>query len=126
MDHGAQTHGGQRQRGKYGLRQGGHPKQVTMRISINNERGTVLVTTLIITGLVTLSVAALLMIVKQQSYFSARSQTWCSEIPIAEAGVEEAMAHINSRPRRIWTNGWTVSGTNVYKRRNVGDGYFYT
>ena len=97
-----------------------------MRISTNPERGNVLVTTLVITGLVTVAVAALLMIVKQQNYFSARSQTWSSEIPIAEAGIEEAMAHVNSRPRTFETNGWTKVGTNVVKTRTVGDGYFYT
>jgi hypothetical protein len=97
-----------------------------MRISTNPERGTVLVTTLVITGLVTIAVAALLMIVNQQNYFSARSQTWSSEIPIAEAGIEEAMAHVNSRPKTFEMHGWTLAGTNVVKRRTVGDGYFYT
>jgi hypothetical protein len=97
-----------------------------MKISANRESGTVLVTTLVITGLVTVAVAAVLMIVQQQNYFSARSQTWSSEIPIAEAGVEEAMAHVNTRPKKYWTEGWVLTGTNVSKRRTVGDGYFYT
>jgi hypothetical protein len=100
-----------------------------MRISSNKERGSVLVTTLIITGLVTLTVAALLTVVKQQNYFAARSATWCSEIPIAEAGIEEAMAHINMRLKRWDTNLWVYSPTNGYsKTRPVGNdlGYFYT
>ena len=97
-----------------------------MNISAKRESGTVLVTTLVITGLVTVAVAAVLMIVNRQNYFSARSQTWSSEIPIAEAGIEEAMAHINTRPKTFETNGWTRVGTNVVKRRTVGDGYFYT
>jgi len=98
-----------------------------MKFSFNKERGTVLVNTLIITGLVTVGVAALLMVVQRQNYFTARSATWCSEIPIAEAGIEEALAHLNSRPPRIDTNGWTKVGSNYIKNRLVGTNadYFY-
>ena len=104
-----------------------------MRIQANHSRGSVLVTTLIITALVTIVVAALLAVVQRQNYFTARSTTWCSEMPIAEAGIEEAMAHLNSRPVNFATNGWSLSGSNVVKSRfftNAGstlaDGYFYT
>ncbi len=104
-----------------------------MRIQANHQRGHVLVTTLIITGLVTIVVAALLAVVQQQNYFTARSMTWCAEIPMAEAGIEEALAHLNSKPAVLAINGWTVSGSNVVKSRyftngsaTLADGYFYT
>jgi hypothetical protein len=98
-----------------------------MKILANNQRGSVLVTTMIITGLLTLTVTALLMIVQQQNYLTARSQSWSSEIPIAEAGIEEAMAHLNSRPTKLTNNGWSLAGTNYYvKARTVGDGYYYS
>src|SRR5687767_3080125 len=99
-----------------------------MRISAQKERGSVLLTTLIITGLVTVTVLGLLAVAQQQNYFAARSATWNSEIPIAEAGIEEAMAHLNSRPRAYATNGWTVVGSNYVKSRLVGTNldYFYT
>ncbi len=103
-----------------------------MRIQQNHQRGSVLVTTLIMSGLVMILVAAILTVVRHQHYLTVRSTTWCSEIPIAEAGIEEAMAHISSRPRRLWTNGWTQSGSNVVKTRyftntpgTALDGYFY-
>ena len=107
-----------------------------MNIQQNHKRGSVLVTTLIITGLVTLVVVALLAVVERQNYFTARSTTWCSEIPIAEAGIEEAMAHLNSLPDAaspFAANGWTLSGKSVDKSRYFtngstafADGYFYT
>ena len=103
-----------------------------MQFRQNHERGAVLVTTIVIMGLVTILIAALLTIVNRQNYLTARSATWCSEIPIAEAGIEEALAHLNSKPMRLATNGWTVSGSNVVKSRyftnssTVADGYFYT
>ena len=110
-----------------------------MRIPINHRRGSVLVTMLIITGLVTVVVAALVVVVERQNYFTARSTTWCSEIPIAEAGIEEAMAHLNSQSIYSMTNGWMsnnawkASGSNYVKWRyftngaaKLADGYFYT
>ena len=98
-----------------------------MHIRTNNERGTVLVTTLFIALLVGVVVAALLVISQQQNYLTARSRTWCSEIPIAEAGIEEALAHINSRPKTLATNGWVRSGDYWVKTRTnfSSDGYFY-
>ncbi len=92
-----------------------------------------LFTTVIILGLVTVVVAALLTVVQRHHFFTARSMTWCSAIPIAEAGIEEAMAHLGTRPRNFATNGWTMSGSNCVKTRyftntpgTVADGYFYT
>ncbi len=88
--------------------------------------GKVLVVTLVIALLVALAVSALLVIAKNQSVLTARSQTWASEIPIAEAGIEEAMAHINSKPKSLATNGWQAIGTKFVKSRRLADGYFYT
>ena len=88
--------------------------------------GKVLIVTLVLALLVALAVGALLVISKNQSILTARSQTWASEIPIAEAGIEEAMAHINSRSASLATNGWNVVGAKYVKSRVLGDGYFYT
>ena len=103
-----------------------------MKIRQNSESGTVLMTTVVILGLVTLVVAALLTIVQRQNNFTARSMTWCSEIPLAEAGIEEAMAHLGNRPKNFATDGWKMSGSNCVKTRyftntpgTIADGYFY-
>ena len=86
-------------------------------------------------GLVAVVVAALLTVVQRHHFFTARSMTWCSAIPIAEAGIEEAMAHLGTRPKNFATNGWSMSGSNCVKTRyftntpgtgTVADGYFYT
>ena len=89
--------------------------------------GSVLLSTLVIALLVGIVVGALLFVARQQNYFAYRSNVWCSEIPIAEAGIEEAMAHINSRATMGWAvNGWSLSGSNFVKTRVMGDDYFYT
>jgi hypothetical protein len=90
------------------------------------ERGTVLVTTLFIALLVGIVVGALLIVAKEQNILTTRSKVWTAEIPIAEAGIEEAMTHLNSHPPTWATNGWNYTGTNFVKSRTLGDGYFYT
>lgn len=88
----------------------------------------VLVTTLVIALLVGIVVAGLLVVSQQHNYLVARSQTWSSEIPIAEAGIEEAMAHLNSKPTNWATHGWSLSGGNLVKTNTLGNdsGYYYT
>jgi hypothetical protein len=89
------------------------------------QNGAVLFMTLVIALLVGIVVSALLLVSQQQNYLTARSKTWSSEIPIAEAGIEEAMAHLNSRPTLLGTNGWAFSGTNLVKQGTFEDGYYY-
>src|SRR6185503_12661609 len=94
--------------------------------SFRGEHGSVLVITLVIALLVGLVVAALLFVAQQQNYMTARSKVWCSEIPLAEAGIEEAITHIVSLPGDLAANGWEADGTNYVKRREFTNGYFYT
>src|SRR5215212_4700108 len=94
----------------------------------NRRKGSVLATTLVFAALVGIVVGALLLITRQQNYLTARSQSWSSEIPIAEAGIEEAMAHLNSRPTNWATHGWVKSGGSYFQQRSIGNdgGYYYT
>jgi len=97
-------------------------------ISIASSRcGAVLFSTLIIGLLVGIVVAALVLVSQQQNYMTARLQTWCGEIPLAEAGIEEALAHLNSTPTNLAMNGWTKSGSNYVKAATLGEngGYYY-
>lgn len=97
-----------------------------LNLSSFRQRGSVMVTTLVIALLVGLLVAALLFVAQQQNYLTARSRVWCSEIPIAEAGIEEAISHIISLPANMTDNGWQASGTNFFKTRTFSNAYFYT
>ena len=96
-----------------------------MNRSRTSEQGNVLLTALILVGLVGLMATAYMKLASREHYLSARSQMWGSEIPIAEAGVEEAMTHINSGITNFGVNGWTLSGKVFARQRNLGDGYFY-
>jgi hypothetical protein len=78
----------------------------------HSNQGGVLVITIIICSLVGLMLAAYLSMVSSQHTFTQRSQVWNSVIPLCEAGVEEAMAHINhtSVTTNFDVNGWTLAG----------------
>jgi hypothetical protein len=98
-----------------------------MKTSVQrDQRATILFNTLIIALLVGIVVGALLIVAQQQNYLAARSQTWASEIPIAEAGIEEAMAHLNTRPTNFATHGWTLVARNYTKKGTFPEGYYYT
>ena len=94
--------------------------------SVSSKRGTVLVVTLILALLVSLVAGALLKLSQHQNYLTARSMTWSSEIPMAEAGIEEAMAHLNSKITRRDENDWQPVATGVAKTRFFSNDYFYS
>ena len=55
----------------------------------------------------------------------ARSETWNAAMPVIEAGIEEAMAHIHRNyPTNAQSNGWSGSGANLIKPRWMGDGVY--
>ncbi len=97
-----------------------------MKMRTAGYSGSVLMATLVIIGLVTIMATAYLTLTGRQNYLAMRSTAWNSEIPIAEAGIEEAMAHLNSMPATRGVNGWTFVGDGYAKQRTLGDGYYYT
>src|SRR5689334_12160969 len=96
-----------------------------LRRSHSHIAAKVLFSVLVIGVLASMVVGALLVLAQQHHYMTARSMTWCSEIPIAEAGIEEAMAHLNSKPKSFTNNGWNLSGGKYSKTRTLTDGYYF-
>lgn len=78
-----------------------------------------LVAALVICAIMGTALASYLGVVRSQHRSVTRSMEWNRAIPIAEAGVEEALAHLNLNTNRT-AAGWTVVGTNHYKARNFG------
>ena len=97
-----------------------------MRISTSQKGGSVLVITLILCVLVGLMLAAYLNLVGSQNKFTQRSQVWNNVIPLCEAGVEEALTHINysGTTSNFAINGWVLSNTNYIKTRTNSDGRY--
>ncbi len=96
-----------------------------MKISRSQEQGSVLVSALIILGLIGLTLIATMDMVSSQRTVIARAQTWNSAIPMCEAGIEDALAHINySGTTNLGSDGWTYTGTNYWRSNNFSGGYY--
>ncbi|HTL58486.1 MAG TPA: hypothetical protein VL361_22555 [Candidatus Limnocylindrales bacterium] len=82
------------------------------------QRGSVLMVTLFMVGLLGFFVFAYLYLVRTQRSFVARSQAWNAAMAVAEAGVEEALAQLNpgapaSSINRS-ANGWGSAVNGIY------------
>lgn len=94
------------------------------------QRGSVLLTCVLVTFLVGLGLMSYLTLVENQNLSVARSQAWNYNIAVAEAGVEEALAHLNSPNTwdNLASNGWqplpTGNGVRA-PRRYLAGGAFY-
>ncbi len=86
----------------------------------SKERGGVLVATIIISMVIGITLIAFLTLSQFHYKMVHRSLAWNSALPVAEAGLEEALAHLNSvgqdGDREV--NGWskiTVNGVTKYR-----------
>lgn len=93
------------------------------------RQGSILVITLF-TGLtIGIVLASFLTLVASRYKLTARSMSWNVAMPVAEAGVDEALTKLNTSFATPGANGWTattISGQTVYtKRRTLPDGSYY-
>ena len=95
-----------------------------MKLSHNHCAGSVLVITVVFCALVGAILVAYLSMVTSQHKFSHRSQVWNDCIPLCEAGIEEAMAHLNYEGTRenFAINGWGLSHGAYRKQRTLNGG----
>jgi hypothetical protein len=90
-----------------------------MKIRTRKEAGGILVVALVLSAIMGAALASYMGVVRSQHRSVARSTAWNTAIPIAEAGVEEALSHINFNTNRA-TAGWAlVGGTNYFKSRTI-------
>jgi hypothetical protein len=93
-----------------------HPKSL---------RGNTLLLTIVVTGLIGFLLASYMGLVRSQNVATMRSQSWNATIPVIEAGLEEALTHINIQlTNDLTTNGWTKYGTLWATKRWVGSNYY--
>ena len=88
---------------------------------VNGQRGSTLFIALVITGLVGLSLAAYLSLLQVQSGNNYRSQAWNSAMPVIEAGIEDALGHLNAHGySNLLCDGWAQAGSVYWARRSIG------
>ncbi|MGC8886024.1 MAG: DUF7305 domain-containing protein [Verrucomicrobiia bacterium] len=99
-----------------------------MKIYFNNnsgKRGSVLALTIIIAGIIGFSLASYLTLVSAQNRSVIRSQAWNATMPLIEAGIEEALAHLNKNGlTNLFSDGWTYEFGFAVKRRTLGEGRY--
>jgi hypothetical protein len=88
------------------------------------ERGSVLLVILVTVTIIGVALTSYLDMVSNQNLATMRSQQWNSAIPIAEAGVEEALTHLYHNPVNRSNNGWTEEAGGFVKERTLGQSKF--
>ncbi len=91
------------------------------------QQGNTLLLTIVVTGLLGFLLAAYLTLVQSQNGANVRSQSWNSAIPVVEAGIEDALAHLNSHGLTngpLDVDGWNLSSGTYSVTRSVGDSFY--
>ncbi|MEW6303644.1 MAG: hypothetical protein AB1705_09250 [Verrucomicrobiota bacterium] len=94
-----------------------------MRIRLSRQpAGSVLIITLVISGIIGMTLVAYLNLVDAQNLAVSRSMTWNAVIPACESGVEEALTHLNvvGAGDRA-TNGWSLVSGEYVLSRTIGE-----
>jgi hypothetical protein len=90
-----------------------------------NQSGNILVGAMIMSTVFGITLLGYLNLVGGQYRYIARSQVWNETIPLAEAGVEEALAHINfNGVDNLDADGWELIGTNYVKSVELPSGTY--
>jgi hypothetical protein len=90
------------------------------------KSGGALIIALTICAIASLSMAGYLLLVEQQNMLSARSQSWNVSMAVVEAGIEEALEHLNVNAGNLSADGWSFDGTFYNRTRTLPDGNSYS
>lgn len=93
-----------------------------------STQGHVLAMVLVVVTICAIALTSYLNLVNAQNRVVARSQGWNAAVPVMEAGIEEALAHLSANIEHgLDTDGWVhLGGIPGYYRmeRAVGDSYY--
>ncbi len=99
-----------------------------MKLQLPSSRrcaGNTLLLTLVIAAVVGFILVAYLNLVRAQHMATMRSQAWNVAVPVIEAGIEDALAHLNAHAgSSLACDGWHSAGSYYWLYRHVGD-HFY-
>ena len=95
----------------------------TARGQQQSAAGSVLVTSVVVITIIGIVLGSYLLLIRTQNLSVARSQAWNAAIAVAEAGVEEALAHLNPGVTRTLpardAHGWTLGADKMYHLPNA-------
>src|SRR5690606_17010453 len=89
-----------------------------MKTGNRQDEGSVLTVILVVIVLIGITLGSYLGLVANQDLCVQRSLAWNSGIAVAEAGIEEALAHLNRNGTNRVGDGWALAadGTNVWRK----------
>ncbi len=86
--------------------------------------GNALLVTMLTTGILIAALGSYLSLTSQENKTVMRSMSWNNALPIAEAGIDEAMSHLGVNSNGYAVDGWATDGTNFFKQRFLGSDYY--
>jgi len=96
----------------------------TPRKQFAEEQASVLMVSMLICAILGILMGSYLMMARTQRFSVARAQSWNQAMVVAEAGVEEALAHLNTAgvtTNKLAVNGWiNLSGGRYAKTNTLG------
>jgi hypothetical protein len=97
-----------------------------MKIRTTPQDGSITMIALFTVAVIGVSLASYLTLTSRQNVSTTWSQYWNLEIPVAEAGVEEALTHLyHNGPSNLTANGWTLGLDGYTKTRYLDTNSYY-
>jgi hypothetical protein len=88
--------------------------------------GSALLMSLLIVGVMAVALGSYLMLIQNEAHAMMRSISWNSGIPVAEAGLEEALTHISvCGTNSFQNNGWVLTQGKFLMKTRLVDGQPY-
>ena len=99
----------------------------TRNASRHQASGNVLVITLLSCVILGILMGSYLALIKTQHLSVSRAQAWNAALALAEAGAEEALAHLNSgvSTNNLAVNGWESTADGTWRKTNALTGSHY-
>ncbi|MBI3853135.1 MAG: hypothetical protein HY298_23030 [Verrucomicrobia bacterium] len=95
------------------------------RQPVHSSAGSVLLTTLCVVTIIGVTLASYLTLINHQNYNSCRSQAWNQAMPVLEAGIEEALTHLNAHGQtNLLCDGWEYHDGSYSMIRQLGAAYY--
>jgi hypothetical protein len=97
----------------------------TLLLNPNRARGSTLMLSMFVTAIVGFVLAAYLTLIKGQNQNVARSQAWNSTVAVIEAGIEDALTHLNRHgSTNLLCDNWQFINGEYVMQRTVGENYY--
>ena len=92
-----------------------------MKIQRSGNQGNTLLVVMMITGIIIAALGTYLSLALHEHATVTRSFCWNAALPMAEAGIEEVLSHLDQNKTNFVGDGWT---TNSARTRYLGEDYY--